>query len=443
MMSLAGRDTTATLQRLEAALDAPGIPPKALAGCRSLIEKLRRPVTLGLFGPPGAGKSLILNALAGQAVAPADLDLPTLEVGHGDTLGLTAMLADGSSIARPGLPGPDLLDEDPIFVRVTTPEETLKGLTVVNVVTEENGEDLSAALNWAATKCHISLWCTRSWTALERTAWRNAPDSLKNHAVMIVSREARRSRVKVSPEDEFEHVLHVPPLKVFGVSGVAGRLRADDLELLLTHVQQVIDDAVAEDVDSALMFLHRYEPTAKKSSIYRAQPNDAADQTDAMDDASESDDLSADAPESGPSAEPATDVATADVSDTPVTRPIPLPVSRREAKIAPEATAALSRAFHYVRQRANDVLENMPSGPIEDEQASHLLGQLEDAVVSLVAFTEFEQAFAETWPNLHSAILDANEIVLLLRIEGGTEQVSEAAALMLQLRQEMEKELAA
>ncbi|MGV6847873.1 MAG: hypothetical protein ACWA5A_05780 [Marinibacterium sp.] len=433
-MSLAGHDTSKTLTRLEVALNAPGIPARAKAGCQSLIEKLRRPVGLGLFGLPGSGKSLILNALAGQAVVPADLPLPTLEITYGPEVALTAVLGDGSTIRRPGLPGPDLLDEGAVFVRVTSPEETLKGLKVLNVVAEPEAVDLEAALTWGAARCDIALWCTRSWDDFEQQIWARAPHSLKNHALMVVTRDPKRSRIKVGHDTGFGQVLHVPPLKVYGLSGVAGRLRAEDLQNLVAKVQTVIDDAVAEDVDSALMFLHRFEQGV------------AADDVAAEDAADTGGDQPAQTPDAGNVDAPSAPGPAA-AADNAV---VQLPVAPGRARPAPalpaipdEAHAALSRAFHYLRQRARGLLDRVPAEPPTPEAAEDLLAQFEDAVVSLVAFTEFEQTIAETWPDLHDAILEASETALLLRIEGGAHQLVEAAALLLQLRQEFEQELAA
>lgn len=110
--------------------------------------------------------------------------------------------------------------------------------------------------------------------------------------------------------------------------------------------------------------------------------------------------------------------------------------------------AALSRAFLLVRQAARELLAALPdpaqAGDAQAEDAAAaILDRCAETMETLAGLAEPDDRLAETWPDLHDAILEASELSVLLRIEGGIDQAADAAALLLQLRRDIEGRLAA
>ena len=69
----------AAIARLDAALAGGELPAPAQATAKKIIDRLKNPVRIAILGLPGSGKSTLLNFLAGQAIMPEDVKLPTLQ----------------------------------------------------------------------------------------------------------------------------------------------------------------------------------------------------------------------------------------------------------------------------------------------------------------------------------------------------------------------------
>ena len=65
------------LQRLQASAS---LSAQAGKTAETLVKRLSSPVRVTLLGPPGVGKSRLRDILAGEAVVPPDMKLPTTEL---------------------------------------------------------------------------------------------------------------------------------------------------------------------------------------------------------------------------------------------------------------------------------------------------------------------------------------------------------------------------
>ncbi|SNS93306.1 hypothetical protein [Antarctobacter heliothermus] len=384
---------SATLTELAALQQRGGLAARAGATCASLLEKLHRPVRIGLFGLPGSGKRRVLHALTGFAMADDPAWSPTLEVTHGPQPTTTAMLADGSRLEAVGLPDTALLAQQPVFMQVTSPDRTLAGRCVLLVSTEACAEDLQAGLTWAAPRVDIALWCTADWSEAERHTWHAAPDSLRNHAILFVTGAAQ---VGCDPATNgFE--------ARFSSTGQVGAVGFSDLT---TYLDQTIKDACLHDIHAAQMFLQRNG--APPVRPVRPSPTET----------------------SAPSA-----------ADTPAAI-VPHPAMRTVApQRPPEAIDELARLFQAVRTSAGDMMLRLHDGAAND--ADSLLMQFEQIFEALADRVAGDNALQETWPDLATQVTEAHDLALLLRIEGGAEQLGDAAQLLLQVRHDIQERLAA
>lgn len=367
-----------------------GLAPRAQANCAALLEKLHRPVRIGLLGLPGAGKRRVLLALTGFALDTRPESSPTIEITHGPLPATTAMLADGSRLETSGLPDTSLLAQQPVFVQVTSPDTALAGRSVLLVSTEANAEDLRAGLTWAAPRIDIALWCTADWSEAERRVWQAAPDSLRHHAILFVT---GRGQMECDPAaDGFEAQFSSP-----------GQRDADACGALIPYLDRTIQEACLHDIHAAQMFLQRYDaPLARPTPTQPPQP--AAEDTQ--------------------------------------TAVVPRPAARTVSpQIPPEAMGELARLFHAVRTSAEDMMHRINDGATDDTDS--LLIQFETVFEALADRVARVDVLQETWPDLAAHVAEAQDLALLMRIEGGTEQLGDTARLLLQVRHDIQERLAA
>ncbi|MBW4985623.1 hypothetical protein KZZ07_24070 [Mameliella sp. CS4] len=362
-----------TLAGLKALCSDARLSAKAQASCAALAGKLAAPVRIGLLGLPGAGKRAILAALGGLPPDLGTQPLPTLELNHGPTARTDAMLADGSRIETEGLPTPDLLAQDPVFLQITSPAPALSGRSLLLLVTDASASDLRAGLAWAAPRLDLALWCSRDWGDFERDLWQAAPDRMHNHALLVLTGDH-----PARPQDtEFDGQFQVSPATALGLAP------------LVAHLDRVIEDASLQDIHAAQMLLHRYGAPAPRIVL--------AEQTQ------------------------------------------PAEIIPHPATLPPEAARDLARVFHAVRDAANDLSATLESGCDEDT----LFTAFEETFSTLSSRAASADSLQEHLPDLAALFDEAQDLALLLRIEGGTDQLADAAQLLLQVRQDVEQHMAA
>ncbi|WP_323771894.1 hypothetical protein [Antarctobacter sp.] len=381
---------TATLADLNAVRQRGDLAARAQAHCASLVEKLNRPVRIGLFGLPRVGKRAVLHALSDLSLDPLAGAPPTVEVSYGASAATTAILADGSRLATTDLPTPALLAQQPVFLQVTSPAAVLMGRSVLLASTEASAEDLRAGLIWAAPRVDMALWCTVDWTEAERRIWDAAPDSLRNHAILLTTgvRDIANNLVAHGFEAQFNSAPQTG-------DAVYTKLTA--------YLDQTIQEASLHDIHAAQMFLQRYgAPPARPTPTRSAPPTEV--ETEAT--------------------------------------VIPHPAARTvERQVPPEAAGELARLFQAVRTAAGDLMHSVQDGSAGD--ADTLLARFEEVFETLADRVAGFDTLHETWPDLATQVIEAHDLALLLRIEGGAEQVGDAARLLLQVRYDIEERLAA
>lgn len=164
---------------------------------------------------------------------------------------------------------------------------------------------------------------------------------------------------------------------------------AQGLAPLVAHLDREIEDASLQDIHAAQLLLHRYgAPT--------------------------------------PGIVPAEQTQPAEIIPHPATLPT-------------EAARDLARVFHAVRDAANDLSATLESGCDEDT----LFTAFEETFATLSNRVASADSLQEHLPDLAALFEEAQDLTLLLRIEGGADQLADAAQLLLQVRQDVEQHMAA
>jgi hypothetical protein len=388
-------DTTSAIGQLEAALASPSIPARVAKSCAQLVEKLKRPVRVGLFGLHGDDTRAMLTSFLGEDLLPGSADWPTLEISWGETARVTATLSDATTLSEDGAPGADLLAKDPVFLSVASPQSALERMSFLCLNAGDNPAEQTAALSWAARRVDISIWCTRQFEPVEEGLWATAPDGLKNHAFLVItSPDAGSVPRPAGMVAEFDGVFAIPQ-QSDAVSAI-NFSDAPGWKKLLSRLGDDIEEALSADVDAARLFLHRFGHLA-------VQPAPAK---------------------------------TEEPADAPAPRSVP------ESDV--DMVALVSDPFLYLKRRTRVLLEELEwTDDAQDDWAANVLSHCGETAEEL-------RERAANWPADHPRALtlqrsldDACDMAVLLQIEGGPEQATDAANMLLQIRQDFEHELAA
>lgn len=434
--------TVAAIDQLEAALAAKTIPAKEAETCARLLENLRRPVRVGLIGAPDAGPYNLLSMVLGEAPIPAGFAAPTMEIAFGDTHSTSATLSDASVLAQDGWPDSDLMDRDPVFLKLTAPIEALRRTSFLHLALSTSYSEQAQALVWAANRLELTLWCSQGFPPHEADLWANAPEPMKNHAFLIATGRGDNPGVlRQSVGSEFEGVFAVAISEHRDATGhrAASVPGAAGLDRLMRRITSDIDEAHLADLDAARLFLHRFgQGDAARASVAAASvPAKAANLSEPAP-APQADDL----PPIPQSIEPREN---ASVEETPNRAPaLQLKTPLRDPEAVAATRALVSEPMLYLKRRARALLEML------DWEETPTGDWVSDVLEHCCETTEALRDRAANWPDddfeteaLRDSLDEAWDVAILLQVEGGEAQARDAATMLLQLRGAFERAMAA
>ncbi len=273
------------MDQLAAALASRSLPKGARAMGERVLERLSSPVCVAVLGRPDAGLAATVNALFGGDVLPDRPGLPPVEVTFGAEPQITIVTSDGREerIDR------DRFDQLDLFtlamVRLSTPLPLLDSVSFLVVPLEGDAQSVEAAIGWTARRADMVVWCVSELVEPERAFWRRLPETLMDHAYLAVTREPRQKSAPVGQ----------PALGV-RFRGVHFLGRGMDHAARLTGFRSDLLEHVAtarrEDLEGALVFLDRYQPDGiavpeppltKEEPVRADDPPDFSDLLDTAD----------------------------------------------------------------------------------------------------------------------------------------------------------------
>ena len=408
------------IERLRLAVEG-GLLPKAARGhAAHLIQRLSSPVRLTLLGPPGAGKSELVNMFLGRSLIEVGLKLPTMEVAWGESEEIEITAMSGEVSTRPGLDLKSAVSTRPAFLKVTLPVPILKKLSLLEVVTNGGADELRSAVDWAVRRTDITLWCTQTFDAGERALWSRVPDGLKDHAFLVLTKAdvlssqkeltSRIADLETVVAEEFHSLFAVATLQ-----GIKAQSRAGGLDEAMYHgsggsalTSEILRHAERgrrADLDSAQLFLARYNVDTAKAVVPQAVVSPAAEPE-----------------EQSPPPEQEAEF------DLP-------------AAIAPFDPDLFVGAARFLKRRA-DTLAGKLEGA-EEGDTRDILDDCSDAVEHLIDVFSNDDSGCPVADAFLDDLNEASEVMVLMQIEPGDGPAADAATLLLQLRREMEMKLAA
>ncbi len=447
-------------KELSQAVASGRLPANVQKRAKQLLARIETPVRLGLMGMPGSGKSTLLNLLVGSDVLPEGAKLPTLQLTYGETEQAICTLSDGSKTTLPTADAQQISELAPAFVEIEMPLPALAKISVLEVVTPDDPTSIHRASQWAAKRSDVALWCTQGFNPTEQSIWAQMPDIIKDHAFLMVTKadflhkngmmDATIAAIRAVANDEFNQILPIATIDAIAARQPDGSVNKSKMResgglALISAVLKQVEMGRQSAVDMADILLHQH-----------------------------ADDLAPEAAADEPTANPAKE----GVSDTQTAESAEIPVNQIETAI--EDTVAETET----PTPTGDAAEPHDPEPIEAEQESNVVtlhpttrDAYEQAVGYIVtqsrALIEAAENMGDTAPseiiakavehvqwvsdhlNEHGddadpllmrardAALDAADLVQLMQMEKRDSAAVEALSLMLQIKRELQADLAA
>lgn len=416
--------------RLRHLLAAGGLRATVADAGAALLARIAAPVRVTVFGLPQSGKTRIINLLLGHELLPPGIDLPTTVLAAAATASTRVTLPDGSRQDWPGLPFDRIALSNPALVEISTGAAVLRDLTLMRIAAEDCPDDQHAALNWAARRTDIALWCSHDFTAAEAALWAAAPESLRDNSYLVLT----RASAPQAPAVDFLGCLPVAP-------GAPG---SDGARALLAELQRRAGRGRQAYLDHALLFLNRYAPAGPAAAPLAVAPAVAAPLAAApvsstpppaaVPPAREVE-AAPDVPR--PAALPDTARAEATgAAQPPYPKPTSKPLPSAGKGPVPDLSQVCGTAVALLRDRARDLSKALPGyGP---KPAPKVFGHCLETMEALV-----DRVSAAGVPDLADLVLDTADAIVLLQGEGGAAQAADSVTLLLQLRRDLETRIAA
>ena len=427
------------IDRLQGALDGDTMPKAARDYAQHLLNRLSQPVRVSILGTPHSGKSELVNMFVGRRLIPKDAALPTTEFVWAENEAMTVTGADGTVNRFDTIDLEALSDGSAAFLKLELPTDILKRINLLEVVTNGAHEEIESAIDWAVRRTDIALWCSQAFDEAEQSVWSRVPDSLKDHAFLVLTKADVLSAEKVLSSrvaelesivaEEFHSMFAVATLQALrakeGAAVDEAMFHASGGGALTSEILRHAERGRRADFDSAHMFLARYQvknaPLAKAAATVPAP----AQVQEAV---ADPEPVAADAP-----------VEALEAKIEQLAEAAPTPALPERPKV--ENVALFLDSVKYLKRRGDALGETAKE--LGEGQAKPLVEQCVDAVEHLVdVFSQDETGCAATDAFIDE-LSEASDMMVLMQVEDGDGPAADAVTLLLQLRRDMEMQLAA
>ncbi|KQI71719.1 hypothetical protein AN191_12115 [Loktanella sp. 5RATIMAR09] len=462
-----------------------------------LLERLQKPVRLAILGMPESGKSRLLNLLVGADVIPQGVHLPTMQLVYGENEKSVCTLADGSKEEFNAVDADMIAGLSPVFVEMQMPLPALNKISVLEVVAPNDTNAVHRASQWASKRTDVALWCTRGFTEPEQRIWATMPDLIKDHAFCMVTHadflkaqglyEAAVGAISAAAGDEFNAVLAIATNQALSARRADGSVDKDVMResggsALISAVLKQVEHGRQSAVDQADILLHQYadllaplkdapvspdvstppEPTPTPETVAAKEPAApvAVPETAQAEAPKPAAGLSETKPATRDAISRLREIAArknvsrdlafeeaAKPSETPATEPEPEPEAQPSVDAAaeplhPATRDAYEHVISYLEARGAElasVLEEQgQDGPVK------VMTMAVDQIQWLCDYlNENGDASDVSLQRTRDTAFDAADMVQLMQMEKQGTAALEAISLMLQIKRELQADLAA
>ncbi|MEO1640651.1 MAG: hypothetical protein AAFU41_15525 [Pseudomonadota bacterium] len=471
---------------LKQAVESSLLPDAAQARATQLLTRLQQPVRLALMGMPGVGKSTLLNLLVGSDILPAGLRLPTLQLSYGETPQTICTLPDGSKKTLETIDTGEITALSPVFVEMQSPLPALRKISVLEVVAPNDANAVHKASQWAVKRSDVALWCTRTFEQSEQQIWAQMPDLTKDHAFLMVTQadilrqqntfDSVMYTIHTVAKEEFNQILAIETTHAIaarkpdgtvdkdllrssgGIALIQGVRRQVELgqqsavdmaEILLQQHADALadlpDPAESEDEAPAAAPTPQSEPVVVSDAAAEVAPNEppAIDTPSGL---SRLREMAAKAREERGEAELEVAEEAPEHVAEPDPEPSPAPTAEPEAvevaQLHPDTRAAYERVIAYIEEQGKELSAAMSD--MGDDAPSEVMAMAVEHIQWLTDFlNENGDDTDMALQRARDMAFDAADLVQLMQMEKRDSAALEAVQLMLQVKRELQADLAA
>jgi len=355
------------------------------------LSRLSSPVRISLFGRPADAKVAILNTAVGGQLLPQGAPVPTVELRYGEFPMAQLTRSDGSVTEHISQLTADDLDEVVLIV-IERPAPLLRRLSFTDVQADDTELEQRSAIDWAAARTDIALWCSAQYDEMDQRIWSRVPERIQDHAYLVLTGASpeQASLIKAAHMGEFHDVYAISADAPQDANGISALLKR-----LMSHA----DMGREADADSALLFLR-----AQGDMQTKAAP-----------------------PPPKPAPQP-----------EPVFTPEPEPEA--PGALAPATREAISTGLTFLRQRGKDLAAHVADGG----DAGHVASECSETLVHLSDLISAHDDGANPAVSLLAdTVMEAESLVILMENENGEDAAADAVGILLQIRHDFETSLAA
>ncbi|MEE4187611.1 MAG: hypothetical protein V2I76_04085 [Roseobacter sp.] len=399
-------DPQQTCARLERAVDAHLLYGDMRTAAQRLLAHLHKPAQITVMGPSGAGKSSLINMLLGGAHSVALRSVPLFELRHGHSETTRIETRDGGVTTYHGGAAQVDLPEDVLRVEQTLPASQLLGRTLVEVALPQDPTLRAEVIDRVIATTDFSLWCSQVFSPAEANVWARMPDCVKDHSFLVLTKadklqmqgnlHTQTTRFEETLAEEFLALYPVATKQA--IAALGGGLECENT-LWAASGGKALCDGIAHQIT-----------TAQQADL------DYADM------------LLASVPQMQ-------DIPAPAVADqaTPV-RHVTQQADPKSTGIAPmQRCEAVETALALLQDCANVMTLDARGMPQPAEMLAH------SAQAAQALATLFMDAGAED-PRINAVredVLESEQVIMLLQLEGTTAAAGDAVTTLLQLKKEM------
>jgi energy-coupling factor transporter ATP-binding protein EcfA2 len=433
------------LERLAQAAQSGLLPAAAQDEAEKLLTRMKMPVRLALLGMPGSGKSSLLNLLAGNIVLPEGVRLPTLQLSYGPEPKAICTLSDGTKQTLATADCHEIATLSPVFVEIELPLPALSKISLLETVAPNDPNALHRAGQWAAKRADVVLWCTSEFDKTERRIWGQMPDLIKDYALLMITRidvlqeqgtlDGLIGSIRTAAIGEFEKILPINvPMALEARkpdSSVDKELMRDSggmalIAAVLKQVEQekrsatdMADVLLLQNAD-ALSGLDEAETPAAPVNTLAATGNEAA--------AAKSD--------------PEVSTGIARLREIAARRAAEQTQTTAPATLQTDTCAVYQHVVDRLEERAQALTVSMQD--MGDDAPAEIMDECVTQIQWLCDYlNDNGDAQDESLQRARDTAFDAADLVLLMQLEKRDSAALEAVSLMLQVKRELQADLAA
>lgn len=397
------------MTRLNNALQGGALPPAGQRIGQRLMTQLDQPARIAVIGLPDSGKTALVNMLIGASLMPDLAGVASVELSFGTEARSQITLPDGTLIMGEGQLQPSDVPQGAMRVCQQLADPRLKDWSFAEISLSVTAADQADLLDWMAARSDIAIWCSQTFDDRERALWSKAPEHLKDHSFLALTRADRLlmrgeladrlARLQPIVADEFLSLHPVATLQAAAARAAGAEVNAllwqsSGGKALLNGIRHEIEQARTADLDHAFMLLERYKvPVPEQGKATGSKPT---------------------------------------VAPPPPQSPTPRAIPVQSARDMSGA-AVIEKALGLLQECAIDLQAEGASGDTTERILARCTATADDLMQMLSATSEVTPLIEA----LREDVFEGEQMLMLLRLERGETAAEDSLTVLLQLKKEL------